>query len=134
VRAKPQQLWKLEARERRVARDLAESLGPDHPLDLGALRRGALVVPEQSGANNAIAIVKEYGTVHLTGEADGSAWWRVDPFEALGDDAMPVLWILFCPTRTRRRKRIFAGPGTEHGAAVIDEDNPGARCAYVDAE
>ncbi len=46
VAPQPQELRRREAREGAIPRELDQPLEADDPLDLGALVRGALVVPE----------------------------------------------------------------------------------------
>ena len=70
VRAQPEQLRRREAGERAVAGQRDQPLEADPLLDLLALRRGALVVPEDRGAEHAVVLVLHDEPVHLAGEAD----------------------------------------------------------------
>ena len=60
--------------ERPVAGERDQPLEADALLDLGALGPGALVVPEDRGAEHAVALVEADEPVHLAREAD--AWRR----------------------------------------------------------
>ena len=56
--------------ERAVAGQLDQPVEPDARLDLGALRAGAPVVPEDRRPQHAVVVVEHDEPVHLAGEAD----------------------------------------------------------------
>ena len=122
VRAQPEQLRRREAGERAVARQLDQPLEPDAPLDLGALGRRALVVPEDRRPQHAVVLVEHDEPVHLPGEPD-----RARPAARASRRCAarpPVLGILLRPARLRRRERIRLGRGREHLARRRRDRDP----------
>ena len=96
VGAQPEQLRRGEAGQRTVAGQRDQPLEPDAFLDLGALLRGALVVPEDCRAQHPLLRVERDETVHLAREADRPVG---EPLEHRLGCAPPVLGILFRPAR-----------------------------------
>ena len=68
--AQPQQLRRREAGQRAVAGQLDEPLEADALLDLAALRRRALVVPEDRRADHLAGRVERDEAVHLAAQPD----------------------------------------------------------------
>ena len=66
----PQQLRRGEPGQRAVAGQLDQTLEADPLLDLGALGRGAAVVPEDRRPQHALVAVEQDEPVHLPGEAE----------------------------------------------------------------
>ncbi len=107
VPAEPQELGRGEAGERAVAGQLDQSGETEPILDLLALGRRSLVVPENRGANDPFIGVECDEPVHLTREADaGELASRRDLGERRLGCAPPVLRILLGPAGVRRRERI----------------------------
>ncbi len=80
VPAQPQELRRREAGQGAVAGERDEALEPDALLDLGALGRGALVVPEDRRTQDLASLVEADETVHLARQADPAV--RVAPSRA----------------------------------------------------
>ena len=74
-------------------------------LDLGALRAGALVVPEDRGAEDAVALVQADEAVHLAREPD-SERLHAEASERRLARAHPVVGVLLRPAGMRRRERV----------------------------
>ena len=103
-------------------------------LDLGALGRRPLVVPEDRGADHTVAAVERDQAVHLPREPDAR------DLAALGDLAErrlcripPVLGVLLRPPRLRRRERVAVRRGGEHLALRRERDRLDARRPDVEA-
>jgi hypothetical protein len=104
-RAQPQELRGREARERPVARQLDEAVEADALADLLALARGALVVPEDRGADHLLVGVEHDEPVHLPDQADPRDVAGVELGQRLLRRPPPRLGILLGP----------AGPGVDSG-------------------
>jgi hypothetical protein len=70
VPSQPEELRRREARQGAIPRQLDEALGTDALLDLRALRRGPLVVPEDRGPDHAVSRIEHDEAVHLARETD----------------------------------------------------------------
>jgi len=70
VAADPQELGRREPCERPVPGELDQPLETDGALDLLALGRRALVIPEDGGPQRLKTVVQEHEAVHLAREAD----------------------------------------------------------------
>jgi hypothetical protein len=106
VPAQPEQLRRRESRKRPIARQLDELTEAEPRLDLGAFRAGPLIVPEDRGTENAISVVEGDEPVHLAGEADAGDAVRADSRQRRLGSPPPVLGVLLCPARLRRREPI----------------------------
>ena len=82
-------------------------LEADALLDLGALGRRALVVPEDRGAQHPVVLVERDEAVHLAGEADRGRLDAEVGQRGLGR-APPVLRILLRPAGPGDRERVLA--------------------------
>ncbi len=132
--AQPQQLGRLKARQSRVAGDGDETVGPDQVRDLEALGLGPLVVPEEGGANDAVAGVEHDGSVHLPGQAharDLAADLFAQAAECQAGRVPPVLRPLLHPARAGRQQRVLTGGLGDHRAGEVDRDRADARRADV---
>ena len=105
VPAQPQELRRGEAGERAVAGERDQALEPDALLDLGALGRRALVVPEDRRTEDLASLVEADEPVHLAREAD-AALRGAEPRERGLARAPPVLGILLRPAGLRRRQAV----------------------------
>ena len=141
VVAEPEDLGRREAGERGVGDHLDELLAAaGAALDLVALGGGALVVPEQGGADHLAGFVEEHRAVHLAGEADGGDVGGLelgllhDGADDLHRGLPPVLGVLLAPQRLGVGARV-AGAGRGEDAAVGgDGEALGSGGADVDAE
>ena len=70
VPAQPEQLRRSEPGERAVAGQLDQAAQPDALLDLGALRGGALVVPENRRPQHRVVVAERDEAVHLARVAE----------------------------------------------------------------
>ena len=131
VAPQPEQLRRGESRQGAVARQLDQASQPDARLDLGALRRSALVVPEDRGPDHVAVRVEADEPVHLPRQADRP---RGQPRQAGLRGAPPVVGILLRPAGLRRRERIALLGCGEHLAARGDRDPLDAGRADVDAD
>ncbi len=135
VPAEPQELGRGEAGKRAVAGELDQSRETDPVLDLFALGRCSLVVPENRWANDPFIGVECDEPVHLTREADAG---ELASRRYLGDRRLgrtpPVLRILLGPTGMRRRERIGPLGGCEHASVRGDRDRLDAGRSDVEAD
>ena len=136
VVAHPQDLRRGEAGQRAVAGQRDQPFEPDRLLDLGALRLGSLVVPEDRGADDLVCVVERHEAVHLTGQSDarGSAGLVFEAFEDRLGGAPPVLRVLLRPAGFRGRERVGGFLGGEHLAVRGDREALGGAGSDVDAE
>ena len=107
VAAHPEELRRREAGQRPVSGQLDQPLEPDPLLDLGALRRGPLVVPEDRRAEDPVGRVEQDEPVHLPGEPDRGRVARADRRQRPLARPPPVLRILLGPARLRNRERVL---------------------------
>ena len=113
VLPEPEELRRREAGQRTVPRLGDQVVAAEAILDLGALRAGALVVPQDRGADHLLLVVEHDEPVHLAGKADRG---RLDGErrERGLSGAPPVLGILLRPARPGRREPVAAlGPGDD---------------------
>ena len=103
----PEELRRREAGQRAVPGQLDQPLEADALLDLGALGRGALVVPEDRRAQHLLVLVERDEAVHLAGEADRRGL-DVEVGERGLGRAPPVLRILLGPAGPGDRERVLA--------------------------
>ena len=66
----PQEFGEREIGERRIAGKLDNFVEAEELLEMPGLRFGALVAPDERGANDFIALVEQNRAVHLPGKAD----------------------------------------------------------------
>src|SRR5918995_2556009 len=105
VPPEPQQLRSGEARERAVAGQRDQPLELEPLLYLGALRRRALVVPEDRRTEDVASFAQAYEAVHLAREPD-AAISDTEPRQSGLTRAPPVLGILLRPARLWRRQAV----------------------------
>ena len=115
VVAEPEDLRRREAGERGVGDHLDELLAAaGAAFDLVALGGGALVVPEQGGADDLARLVEEHRAVHLAGEADGGDVGGLqlgllhDGADDLDRGLPPVFGVLLAPERLGVSARVAA--------------------------
>ena len=114
VRAQPQQLGGREAGQGAVARQGDQPLETHALLDLGALRRRALVVPEDRRPQHALLFVQRHEPVHLAREPDTGDLMGAERGDRLLAARPPVLGRLLRPARPRLREAVVAlGPGDD---------------------
>ncbi len=113
---------------------------PARRLDFLALGGGALVVPQQCAADDAVVLVEEHGAVHLAGKADRADVGRLE-LGLLHDGAHgfhrglpPVVRVLLTPQRFGMVARVGGHRLAEDFAALVDGERFGAGRADVDAE
>ncbi len=111
--------------------DAAEPL-----LDLGRLGGRALVVPEQSRAQDAIAVVERDQPVHLAAQADarGRPGTARQFAEHLLRGVPPDLRVLLGPARARCLKVIRRLGARQHRAIRRQRDALQRACADVEAD
>ncbi len=102
----PEQLRRRETGESAIPGQLDQSLEADEPLDLGALRGGALVVPEDRRPQHRVVRAERDEPVHLPGEAERLALSPADVAQRSLARTPPVVGILLGPAGLRRRERI----------------------------
>ena len=134
VRAQPEQLRRGEAGERPVAREANQPLDADSPLDLLALGRGALVVPEDRGPDHPVGLVEGHEPVHLAGEADSRRVLGAHCGQRSLARAPPVLGILLGPTGRGRGQRVLPLRPRNNLAVRRDGDRLDAGRADVEAD
>ena len=110
----PEKLWRREACERTVSRQREKPLEPDPGLDLGALGRSSLVVPEDRRAQHPILGVEHDEPVHLAREADARDLRDVQRAQHVPRRPPPVLRILLRPPGSGRREAVATPGASEH--------------------
>ena len=111
--AQPEQLRRREACERTIPGQLDQPCEPDPLLDLDALGRRPLVVPEDRRPKHSISIVENDETVHLAGESDRGRLASERGERTLGSPP-PVFRILFGPAGVRCREVVALLRPGEH--------------------
>jgi hypothetical protein len=140
VVADPHELRRREAGQRVVAGDLDQPLATDRRPDRVALDGGALVVPEDRGAEDGISGIEQNEPVHLAGEADrhdvgaGCVCGRQGRPDCHDRRVPPRGGILLAPHRVRRARPVFGRADATDGAGLIDEDRFRGRRRDVDPE
>ena len=136
VFAQPQQLGRREPGERTVAGQRNQPLEPDRPLDLLALLRGPLVVPQDRRAEHPVGRIEGDEPVHLAGEPDPGrrAGARAELIEYALTRRPPVLRVLLRPSRVGRREWVGDLGKGEHGPLGIDRDSLDGRSADVETD
>ena len=139
--ANPEQLGCGEPRERRVGHHPDQGLAAAGTLlDLAALSRGSLIVPEQGRANDRAGLVEEDRAVHLPGEADPGDVGRLEL--ALGQHGLdrllrrvpPEPGILLGPARVGVGAGILGRRRTEDRPLLVDGQGLGSRGADIDPQ
>jgi hypothetical protein len=107
---------------------------------LAALGRGALIAPDERGAQNFIVPIEEHSTVHLAAKADArNLRGRNGTIpQQLADSALtglpPVMGILLRPTAARRSEGlVFVDGGSDDRACFVDQQGARPSCAHIDA-
>ncbi len=136
----PQQLGEGEVGKRGIGGELDNAARADGLVEVAALRGGALIAPDERGAQDLIISIQQHGTVHLPAEADARDLGCRDLTLAqqLADGALaglpPVLWILLRPPATRRSERlVFVDGGSDDRACFVDEQGARPSRADIDA-
>src|SRR6185437_902445 len=106
-----------------------------------ALGLGALVAPDERGAEDVARSIEHDATMHLAGEADGLDLAAGEfalghgSGDGLAGSAPPVVWVLLGPADVLGVDGcVFAAGGGDDFAAAIDQDCPGAACSDVDSK
>ena len=136
----PDQLRRRETGERVVAGDRDQPLPPDSLANQVAFGGGALVVPQDGGAQDLIGLVQEHRPVHLSGQADRDH--LVGAHARRGEDLAdggyrrvpPQLRRLLAPERLRDLEGVFGGADCAYGSRLVDQDSLGRRGRDVDAD
>ena len=139
VRAQPEHLREREALERRIARKITQALLTANALrDLGALRRGAPVTPQERRADHRSAAIEKDRRMHLPRDADSgdlctgtAAKHGIDGCERR---VPPRRRVLLRPTGSRCLQREGNGRGRNDRAVERNEDRLYAAGADVQAE
>ncbi len=123
-----------------VAGYVEQALGADGLGHLPALGGGALVVPEDGGADDVVLGIEHDEAVHLAAQADAAHLGALDAgtgertADGLAGAAPPVLGVLLAPERPRGMGGVLGGGGGDHAALLIAQQGPGARGADVDSQ
>jgi hypothetical protein len=133
VPAEPEELRRGEPRERAIPGQRDQPLEPDQLLDLRALGRGALVVPEDRRPQDAVMGVERDEPVHLAGEADRRGF-STELGERLLARAPPLVRVLLDPTRPRCRERVRRFGARDDVATGGDPQRLHARRPDVEAD
>ena len=137
-RAQPYQLGQVKAGDGGVAGAGDEALAGNVGFDLGDRLAGALVVPQDGGADHLALGVERHHAVHLTRQAE-----RRDVVLAqLGSGfseggqrlAQPVGGILFGPAGSGGEQRVAAGHLGDHQARLVRGQYPHAAGAEIDPQ
>jgi len=102
VVAKPEDFGGLKAGECGIAGDFAQSISADPVLDFSAFRRGALIIPEQSGTDDLAIGIEKDCTMHLSGKANavnGTDGFGHKGLKSPAARRPPGLGFLFGPAR-----------------------------------
>ncbi len=145
VLAEPEDFGGLESGEGRVAHGVDELARAAGLLrDLVALRRGALIVPQQRGPQRFARVVgtfaHEHAAVHLPRQADRGDLPAVDAgflhglFHRFSARRPPLRRVLLGPAGPGALHGVRRVAGGEHLAAEVADQRLGARGAQVDAE
>ncbi len=135
--AQPEDLGGLEAGERGVPGDRDQPRRADCGGDRRALRRRALVVPEEGRADHGVGVVEEDRAVHLAGQAEAdnlarAAKLRCDRAYGLPCGPTPLLRVLLGPAGMRRGERVLdRSRGGDHPGLVHGD---GARASRADIQ
>ena len=133
VAPQPEQLRRRESGQRAIAGQLDQPVEPDALLDLGALRRRALVVPEDRRPQHALRLVEARRARASAREADRPTRRRQLRERRLRG-APPVLRILLGPARPRRRERIPCSARASTSPSRRDRDPLDAGRADVEPD
>ena len=134
----PQQLGRREPRHRDVAGDPAAIGGA--PLELGALRMAAAIVPQDGRPQHPVARIEQSGTMHLARQTESAhgpvfGWMGGADFRQRRDGgAPPVLRVLLRPQRLRARDRHGAAGLTDDALRRIHQDDLDLGRADIDSE
>src|SRR5918995_2804931 len=131
--AQPQELGCREARERPVPRQLDQALEPDARLDLRALGRRALVVPEDRRSEDVASLVQADEPVHLAREPHSALLGPEAPERRLARPP-PILGILLRPAGLRRRQPVVLLRGCDDLSVGGDGECLDAGRADVEAD
>ena len=141
VVADPEELGEGEAGEDGVGGEADDVVAAEGGVDVINLDLGALVAPDEGGADDGVGFIEKGEAVHLAGEADARDLIARDA--GLGEDAAdgrlggipPVFGALFGPERAVHDD-VFVGGGEAVGdlAFGVEEEGAGAAGADVDAE
>src|SRR5918995_87600 len=131
--AQPQELGCREARERPVPRQLDQALEPDARLDLRALGRRALVVPEDRRSEDVVSLVQADEPVHLAREPHSALFGAEAPERRLAR-APPIVRILLRPAGLRRRQPVVLFRGRDDLSVGGDGECLDAGRADVEAD
>ncbi len=105
------------------------------------MRFGALITPDEGGADDFVFFIEQNGAVHLAGETYGGDGiggesGRLERFanrERRGTP--PVAGILFCPAGLRTGEiGVLFGARGEDRAALVEDNRAGSTGADVDAK
>ena len=139
--ADPEQLGQGKVGQRGVAGEFDQALAADLCLQPVALGLGALVAPDERGAQHLAFGVEHDAAMHLAGQADGieSPRRRVRRGHGAGDrlarSSPPVLRLLLGPADMFRPDgRVLACRRGHHQASPVYQDGPRASRPYIDSQ
>ena len=136
----PQDLAGGKTRQRGVGGNFDQPLGAHARCHFIAFRLGALVAPDDGGAQYFPGLVQHHQAVHLPGDTQGFHVRGVHA--ALGQHLLngfyrrlpPVRRVLFRPAVLRLRHGVFHRSGSHDLPRLIEEDRFGTRGTQVNAQ
>jgi len=139
VFANPKKFGEREISKRCIAGEVNETVCPEKGPQFLHLGLCPLIAPDQRRSNNFVAIIEQYGAVHLARESNAGNF--VGSSSAAGESAShsqrrgspPIARILFCPSQLRAGKRnVLLGAGRDNAAMFIDDKCAGAARTNID--
>ena len=124
----PEDLGSGEACEGGIGGDLYEPFLAHLGGDFLAFCRGALVAPDDGGADHFIILVQHHQAVHLPGEAQAHHIFLVHPAplhyfaDGAGSGFLPIFGVLLCPAVLGLVHGVL-GRSLGHGAALFIEEH-----------
>ena len=127
VIAHPQQLRQREASQRGICRNRNQLIAADNFVNLVALRRRALVAPDNRRAQDVPCFIQHDQTVHLTADAHRNdvllihTGLRQHAADGVHRRMIPVLRLLLRPAIVRLIQRIFHQRGADRRAILVEQ-------------
>ena len=141
MRAHPEQLGEGEVGQRGIAGQLDQPLSAELGFEPVALRLGALVAPEQRGAQHFSRCVEQDAAVHLAGQSHGLDLCAIQfggsnrARDGLARGAPPVLGLLLRPADLfGADRRVLAGRRRHHAALAVHQHGPRSPRPNIDSQ